>query len=311
MLCRFLIGLSLLVWWLPAAVAEPDPLAQLQRMATVARELNYSGAFTYEHRSAMESFRVYHWVEDGRTHRRLEYLNSPDGAVVERRAPAGCHTLGYRLLHSSGQSPQRLDRYYRVSAGGLDWVAGRRARLIEVRPRDQWRYGYLLSLDEQSGLLLRAMLIDNQQRVLERFQFVELNIEPDAESVRAQLDSSTEAAGEGDCADFSDGEPERWQLSWLPPGFAFAGQKRLDDQIDMLMYTDGLASFSVFLHPVAGNVRLEGRARRGATSAYMGQLSVGEREYRVTVVGEIPGEVAEQLARAISILPGAPNRSGP
>ncbi len=75
----------------------------------------------------------------------------------------------------------------------------------------------------------------------------------------------------------------------------------------MLMYTDGLASFSVFLQPLDSRTwNVEGRAQRGAISAFMGQLETGEAYYRVTVVGEIPGGVAEQLAR--SIKPG--NREG-
>lgn len=303
MLFRALLCLCL-CGWVPAVVAtEPSPLADLQRMADAARELNYTGSFTYEHRNAMESFRVYHWVENDQSHRRLEYLNSPRGAALDRAVPRDCRSLGYRLLQSSDKDLKRLEQYYRLSYRGEDWVAGRQARLIEVRPKDQWRYGYLLGLDRESGLLLRAILIDDQQRVLERFQFVDLTLASEPEAVLARLDGSARNAEIRECSPSQTDAPRRWSLSWQPPGFVFSGQRRLDDNIDMLMYTDGLASFSVFLQPVSGDLRIEGRAQRGATSAYMGQLTVGERRYRVTVVGEIPGAVAEQLARGINVLP--------
>src|SRR5690606_10280408 len=91
--------------------------------------------------------------------------------------------------------------------------------------------------------------------------------------------------------------PDDWVLRWLPPGFEFSGEKQLNEDTSMLMYTDGLATFSVFLQPTNDQLRVEAHAQWGATTAYMGTVSNGEREYRLTVVGEIPSGVAERLAQ--------------
>ncbi len=287
-----------------AAMAEsPEPLSLLQKMAQAGQNLTYQGSFTYEHRNAMESFRVYRWVDQGQVTERLEYLNGPAGAAHQLGGPEGCQTTGYRLLNSdvSPEALARLDRHYQLTVRGSDRIAGRAALILEVRPRDQFRYGYLLGVDQDTGLLLKALLVDEQQRLLERFQFVDLNLAPDLESLKEKVEAQSDASME--CAEVDGQQPTHWTLSWLPPGFAYSGEKRLLDGIDMLMYTDGLASFSVFLQPVTNEPGVEGRAQRGATSAYMGQLTQDNQRYRVTVVGEIPGDVAEQLARGIEPLP--------
>ncbi|WP_157209787.1 MucB/RseB C-terminal domain-containing protein [Marinimicrobium agarilyticum] len=280
--------------------SNDDPLALLQRMEQARQTLDYEGTFTYEHRSEMESFRVQHWVEGGKVHERLEYLNGPEGAVRQLGDPLLCHTTGYRLLHpdTSADDVARLDRFYQLTVRGEDRIAGRSVTIVEVRPRDQLRYGYLLGLDQETGLLLKSLLFDEHQRLLERFQFVELDLDPNVE--QWTLQAQTSEPDIGNCAGGTREEPARWALNWLPPGFVYSGERQLSDNISMLMYTDGLASFSVFLQPLGSRtLNLEGRAQRGAISAFMGQLEAGDAYYRVTVVGEIPGGVAEQLARGI------------
>lgn len=287
-----------------AAVAQsPEPLNLLQKMAQAGQNLTYQGLFTYEHRNAMESFRVYRWVDQGQVYERLEYLNGPAGAAHQLGGPEDCHTTGYRLLNSavSPETLAKLDRHYQLTVRGQDRIAGREAITLEVRPRDQFRYGYLLGMDRDTGLLLKALLVDEHQRLLERFQFVDLDLTPDLKSLKDKAGPHSNASTE--CGEIDGQQPTRWMLSWMPPGFAYSGEKRLPDGIDMLMYTDGLASFSVFLQPVTNEPGVEGRAQRGATSAYMGQLTLDNQRYRVTVVGEIPGDVAEQLARGIDPLP--------
>ncbi len=307
MMGRLLACLALISASWAAQADSPDPLSVLQKMARAGQNLTYQGSFTYEHRNAMESFRVYRWVDQGNVHERLEYLNGPAGAAQQLGGPEGCQTTGNRLL-SATASPEtvaQLDRYYQLTIRGTDRIAGREALTLEVRPRDQLRYGYLLGVDRDTGLLLKALLVDEQQRLLERFQFVDLELNPDPETLREKAGMLPDEGSR--CADINGGEPARWTLNWLPPGFAYSGEKRLPNGIDMLMYTDGLASFSVFLQPVANEPGIEGRAQRGATSAYMGQLAANNQPYRVTVVGEIPGDVAEQLARGIDALPASGN----
>ncbi|MGD8176944.1 MucB/RseB C-terminal domain-containing protein [Marinimicrobium sp. ARAG 43.8] len=306
MLGRLLTLAVLLAMGCKAHAEAPDhePAQWLKKMAEARQTVDYRGAFTYEHRNVMESFRVFHWVEDGQVHEHLEALDGPEDAARSLTDPSGCHTVGYRLLStSSPEQVGRIERFYQLKLRGASRVAGRNVQMLEVRPRDELRYGYLLALDKETGLLLKSLLIDEHQRLLERFQFVELSFDPDVSTLRAQARSGDKV----ECLAEEGAQPSHWQLEWLPPGFEFSGQTHLKPGLDMLMYTDGLASFSVFLEPLDAGPSVEGRAQRGAISAYMGQLLVNEQPYRVTVVGEVPGIVAERLARSLQVGVEAPD----
>ena len=87
-------------------------------------------------------------------------------------------------------------------------------------------------------------------------------------------------------------------MGWIPPGFAFVGQRQVRNHIDMLMYTDGLTTFSVFIEVASGAIP-EGVAQRGATLAVMDSLSYANKNYRITVVGEIPVVTAQKIAQNI------------
>jgi len=289
----------------PLAGAETgpkDPMDLLEKMSRAAVQAEYQGVFTYEHGSSAESFRVSHWVEDGQGYERLEYLNGPEYTLERPIGRSDCQPAGAELLQgkilATGQLGQ-LQQYYHLNHKGSDRVAGRHVDLIEVRPRDQLRYGYLLGLDAATGLLLKALLVDEQQRLLERFQFVTLELGKPELKARESVSVDPVNPNRLECEQALE-RPSRWQLAWVPPGFDFASEQQRPSGIEMLTYTDGLASFSVFLQPISGSGHLEGRAQRGATSAYMGQIAVDAENYRVTVVGEIPAAVAEQVVTGIA-----------
>ena len=304
-----------------AETRSTDPMTLLERMSRAGTQTEYQGVFTYEHGSSAESFRISHRLENGQRYERLEYLNGPEYTLERSNGKTACRPPGAELLQGQALDTDqlgRLEQYYHLNLKGSDRVAGRVVDLIEVRPKDQLRYGYLLGLDRATGLLLKALLIDEQQRLLERFQFVSLDLDKLELQAQTSSVSTDEKRPDRVACTRTLEQPNQWQLAWLPPGFTFAGEQQRPKGIEMLTYTDGLASFSVFLQPISGPGQLEGRAQRGATSAYMGQISLettaanagNQRSgaeaqpleadsYRVTVVGEIPAAVAERVVDGI------------
>src|SRR5690606_40496247 len=94
-------------------------------------------------------------------------------------------------------------------------------------------------------------------------------------------------AQKNECNQTRTGEPQEWRVLWIPPGFAFTGQQKVSPVRDMLMYTDGLTTFSIFVE-AAGSPPPEGVGQRGPTVLYMSKAVRNDQLYRVTVVGEIP-----------------------
>lgn len=300
-------GLLCLLLFTSLAWADNDNAHQLlKKMSEAGQNLSYRGSFTYEHGSSIESFRVVRWTEEGADYERLEHLSGPERQFIRPVRAKGCTPFGGALfqdrLSRLGREGAEIDRYYRLVAHEQERVAGRHAQVIQIIPRDQMRYGYVVSLDQETGMLLKSLLLDEQQRVVERFQFIEFDAAPQVveleQEVLAELHSQ-DAAGMEDCVLEVGAGPRDWRLQWLPPGFEFSGEKLIDDHTRMLMYTDGLATFSIFVQPRGDQFLIEGRAQRGATTAYMGAVSDGRQDYRLTVVGEVPSAVAEQLAQSM------------
>jgi sigma-E factor negative regulatory protein RseB len=279
-------------------------------MAKRQREANYQGTFTYQNNAGTESFQVQHWVQDGTEYQRLFYLNGPEREAVMRHS-TGCQTRAERLIAGNLDGLHKhftsLDRLYSFTVRGVERVAGRVATVLQITPRDTLRFGYLLSVDRQTGLVLKTVLVDESQRVVEQFQFISLQAGLDAQTFTAEpaahITRNVDADAVTGCDKPMLAAPSGWQLHWQPPGFAFAGQSLVHNGTQMLTYTDGLSTFSVFLDPVEGKLVIEGRAQRGATNFYMQGLTRGAQTYQVTVVGEVPLAVAEKVAQSIAVGP--------
>ena len=80
-----------------------------------------------------------------------------------------------------------------------------------------------------------------------------------------------------------------------------AGRASFNSIGDVVLYTDGLAAFSVFVLPQSSGEGAQGRAQRGATVAYMKQVEFNGNPYTVTVVGEIPARTAQRVAASIFV----------
>lgn len=288
--------------------SPPSVQSLLLKLSKNAATVNYRGAFTYQNQSsiALQSFKVEHWIENGKRHDRLMFLNGPEREILREGQATDCKAMGDQLLQGGfaeiTKSLAGLNDLYQFEIRSQERVAGRLARVLQVIPKDPYRYGYFLSIDEETGLVLKAWLIDEDTNPLERYQFVSIEINPQLhqlENVKASSHQHKVAAVTTPCNPSAIGAPERWNIAWVPQGFAFAGQRKLNNGQDMLMYTDGLTTFSIFIEPAVGSTP-EGVGQRGATIAYMSHLRVDQSLFRINVVGEIPVVAAAKIAQNIA-----------
>lgn len=286
---------------------SPEVAKLLQKMASVPHTLNYQGSFTYQHKDnpSLQSFRIIHWVENGVEHERLQHLNGTEREFVRSGKAIGCESLGDQLLQGKisqlGANLARMDELYRFEIRGPERVAGREATALLALPLDAYRHSSLLTIDNETGLVLKSWLVDESARPLERYQFIDLDLSPDLKAIQQQPAAKLQRSATSklsECNPSGLKQSEHWRLAWVPPGFAFVGQRQVRNQIDMLMYTDGLTTFSVFIEAATGAIP-EGVASRGATLAVMDSLSYQGKSYRITVVGEIPVVTAQKIAQNI------------
>ncbi len=314
----FLITILLSLVVAPVSAGDTATRVLLDRMSHSHRELNYQGIFTFQQRDKMESLRMAHAVIDGEEYERLEYMDGDKREIIRRGHKLNCIHPGHQLLRfyqwqqnlkQSSLVQGGVGQYYQFTVIGTDRIAGRRAVSLEVSPKDTHRFGYRLSLDEKTGLLLRSELLDPKGQILERFQFVDISI---GELIPLERFNGTEHSYHaGHIKPAADAKqsfiiPGSWMVNWLPGGFtaAVANLKFVSD--DMASFTDGLTVFSVFLEKDIDAAKIatgvEGRARHGATIAYSRALLLAGHPHRVTVVGEIPPQTAQQIAQSVVLV---------
>lgn len=300
-----------------AAVAEPElkqgassevPRAEvlLAKMSAAIKSSSYAGKFTYEHGSQLESYRISHQVVDGRERAFLQRLTGADTRIVREGEP-GCGTIGRHLLagarlSSSDGAQYGLERFYKSSVLGKDRIAGREAWLIQLMPRDEYRFGLVLAIDSLSHLLLRHVIFDPRKRVaLERMQFVSLELGEDSLVTDGAVDVSAERCISDT---YSPAGHSPWKPTWLPPGFILTGYEFHDDDGHMETYTDGIASFSIFVKSVDEAIVEEGRIQqgvssRGASMALITAIAKPGETQHVSVVGEIPLSAAQKVSLSV------------
>jgi sigma-E factor negative regulatory protein RseB len=291
----------------------PSVTNLLKRMAEANRHLSYQGVFSYEHGGALKTVKVFHSVRDGQEIERIIHLSGPKREVVRRGNDLNCQRLGDAMLRGtvvglSSYSATHIETYYNLYKREEDRIAGRNVDVIHVVPKDSFRYGYALGIDKKTGLLLQSMLIGNNKRVLERFQFVDISIGPLVDDMVLEPTNSDHhqvSLEASPCLDDKSTEPPsfsgNWQSGWLPPGFALSGN-HTDSYThrETLVFTDGLAVFSIFIDSGNGINMPMMQAQRGATVAFLNQVEEEEKTYTICVVGEIPAETAKKVAQSMT-----------
>lgn len=285
-----------------AAADNNDPHQWLERMSTSLSQLNYEGVFVYRHDDQMAAIRITHTVGKDGERERLETLTGAANAVersgggAEKWALAGDDGSAETL--SVTRQLSEIGKFYEFSMAGLDRTAGRPTRLIVVKPRDMYRYGYRLWLDEQTALLLKSDLLDEKGRVLEQVMFTSISVGGPARSATGK-GARREGKTTAQTLPVTSPANSRWQVRQVPQGFVLVDHQPMSAQkpVEHIMYTDGLASVSVFIEAAKQAAKVGGNiSRMGAVSAYVNRLN----NHQVTVVGEVPVATVRMIGNSVS-----------
>jgi negative regulator of sigma E activity len=148
------------------------------------------------------------------------------------------------------------------------------------------------------------MLPDRE--VLERMQFVQFQpMEDDAGSTSANVGKS--ASGEYlteewlyQCS-LSNQNIAGWVPAWVPEGFvAIEASTEMRSGYGRLVYSDGVGVLTILVEPISSVPFPTATAQRGASSVHVGYIKLGERVFMVTVAGEVPEQVVENVARSMT-----------
>ncbi|MGJ8687447.1 MAG: MucB/RseB C-terminal domain-containing protein [Spongiibacteraceae bacterium] len=277
---------------------EPEPASSwLNKMLSSHKNVNYRGVVSYQQGSHLNSFKVLHIVKDGQEYDKFESLDGQPRPTHHQTHDLNCVHVGQRrMLMAMQDVPSKgMQRFYDIAKQGQGRVANRETVELSIRPKDVYRLGFNLSLDQTNGLLLKTEVVNQQGQVLERFQFVNLEF-----IVDDALDSISPLgllAHSHQVSAMASPLSPPWQAQWLPEGFSEANMP--GESAAGVSFTDGLAVFSIFVEKLAASHTFaEYGMRRGASVSY--SVPFPQHESLVTVVGEVPMLTAKQVAHSLS-----------
>lgn len=293
--------------------------AWLARMGGAFATQNYSGVFVYTHGSSMDTMRIIHRVEAGIERERIVRLDGPKQEIIRNDGKVTCvHDSDWsgNINHKIPLGPfakafvrdmSELGDSYQLVEKGKSRVAGRDALVLLIQPRDDYRYGYSIWLDEETGLLLKSILV-HRGKVLERFQFTQLSISDQIDEAELEVGimggTMVHYPLLSHDEDLVDHKALDWKLDWLPAGFEMRMQgshreKKDGNGADTITFTDGMAAFSVFIEKITDQKYEEVTAQKGATVAVTRIMNYPTGDHLVTVVGEVPMKTAKRIALSV------------
>jgi sigma-E factor negative regulatory protein RseB len=323
-------GVSLLfyalLWVLPAAALADDARAWLERMEQAVESLSYEGTFVHMVGSSMETMHVIHRAVEGDVAERLFSRDQPGREILRHNDKVTCifadqrtvlveRRKGHRgtpLLGAVPRDSAEVEQWYEFREAGESLKLGRVARIIEVQPRDIYRYGHRLWLDQLTAMPLKIQLLDHEGVAVEQIQFVSLVVPAEISDARLQPEVEVEGFTwfeQERTPGAAQAGPARWQIEEPPPGFRLTEFRvrtlpGAEHPVEHLVYSDGLASVSVFVEPAeATDQELSGLSRMGAAHAFTLILD-GQQ---ITAVGEVPPNTVERMARSVRAIAAPAN----
>ncbi len=307
-------ALSLVAIATPQAHAgAQNATAWLERMTDALATLNYDGLFTHTAGQQSETMRIVHRVEDGRSMERLVSLDGsgreivrtaeevhfymPDRRVVlvEQRSDEGS------LLRALPAPGPKLDELYTLDVRKGSKLLGRDVKVLDILPRDVYRYGYRLWLDEETAMPLRSEVVNGEGRAVEAMHFTRLEVR---ERIAArELEPAVDATGFQWVRAGRRGEQPSANVGWRPPpGFRLVATRvqvvpGVPMPVQHLIFSDGFASVSVFIEPgpAKGPSPPESTAV-GSSNAFSTQV----KGHVVTAIGEVPAATVRDLATSVA-----------
>jgi sigma-E factor negative regulatory protein RseB len=316
----FAFGLLLM-----SAASAEEPQKWLERVNQALTTLNYDGVFSHWQGGRVETLRIIHRVQSGAVTERLVSLDSSGREFIRNGPELACYLPDQHTVLVERQSPGTLllgslpnfdastSEFYDIKAVRRTRLLGRKAQLIAVTPKDEYRYGYRLWVDEATGTPLRTELCNAQGQVIEQVVFASISWPDRIPDSMFKPDFSTDGFQwlRAQSGPVTASSQVMWGAIRLPPGFHLSvrAAQRVPgqpDPVDHLVFTDGIASVSVFVeqrnhsdHVLSGSVQV------GSSSTFATIID----GHPVTAVGEVPPQTVRFIANSVTEQradPGAP-----
>ena len=293
------------------AVAERiEPNEWLSRMGAAVQMTSYEGTVIRIQDGKAEALKVVHTVTDGVIREKVVAQEGNGLEIIRNGNEVHCILPDRQsvlveewddqstLFSTLPTSEVRFGSEYDVSIVREERVAGRQAVLVAIRPHDGYRYGHRIWLDTETAFPLQTQLIGDDGAALEQVKFAEISLNETIHASALAPSYSTENFRwlTQPARHVSHKLETSWKSDDIPQGFRAVAthgdtMPGSDAEVTHIVYSDGLASVSVFIAPRPSAIS-EGASRVGGSNSYSAIID----GHQVTAVGEVPAMTVEQIA---------------
>lgn len=292
----------------------------INKMLNNVDKINYQGTFVFMHGGQLHSMRIVHGIVNGEMKERLTSLSGEPREIIRDADTVTCVWPKRNLVTVDPSSanhgiptivPRELEsltQNYQVISGPLNRIASHDCKLLAIKPVDQFRYGYELCIEPETGMLLRSKMIHPRGHLLEEVMFTHVHYLDSVDHINFDLENDIDgftwrkSRHANELVEQQNTQVKGWRVSKLPPGFSVSkiSQRIMttsDEPVHHMVVSDGVASVSVFINKPRKSTRFfEGLSRRGSINAF----SRGFDEHQITVLGEVPNETVKMIGTSIT-----------
>lgn len=297
------------------AEERPVSLAWLEIAAFAGHQTDYSGVFVYQYDNRVETSSIIHVTGANGEYEKLESLDGPKREVIRHDGEVWNY-VNHKMVQVESQQgrsnfpsllPEQLTALstnYQAMLLGMERVAGYNAQVILFLPNDNLRYTHKIWVHTDSGLLLKAAVLGDKNKVAEQYAFTQL-----------QIGGMIDRSWVGEC-DVSGGHGKAkatgasreispinsgWVVDALPSGFkkTMEVQRKMRGKhapVTQMVYSDGMSAISIFIEPNDQDEDdVDGLSSRGAVNLYHKIMD----QNLITVVGEVPPRTVMQVLGSV------------
>jgi sigma-E factor negative regulatory protein RseB len=319
---RLLLALFCLPAWLASWPLQADNIDDwLDKMSQSSEQQNYQGTLIIRQRDKMQAIQVKQGISSLGSWQTLQTLTGEKQIIIRHNNQVTTVFPAKKLITVSENIAGSVDKgplhnalpdnrnilreFYQLRLSGESRVANKVTQILQMVPQDTHRYGYVFWLDQETGLLLKSDLIDEQGHVIEQMMYSDIELLTEAPQKIINADTLKDyrkirLIGQQDVAQ------QRWLARQMPAGFKLIRSDQVSHHskqvpVYHMIYSDGMASVSVFVEQrVEDDSGMAGLSNMGAVNAY----SVYLDDVYVTAIGEVPADTVRMIAESVEPIDG-------
>lgn len=310
------LGVILCMSFNVQAATDENEWDILQKAAVAARALSYQGIFICQTGQQVKSVQITHLFDGKNEFARNVLLDGSPREVLSQGGDLVIYNPRNEKIvieKRRGQNmfpavlPVNLDAVkenYSLRSGALERVAGRQSQVLILEPKDELRYSYRFWIDAEYGLLLKSVMFNSRDEIMESIAFNQLALLSSVELdwFKPKIDHNKNYEMEDEQVVIADnGTPVDWVIKDLPAGYRKINQmtRMVNGKpypVTHIIFSDGLASVSLFIEPALKGHKSKILLRSVGNTSFYTSVNKG---HLVTVVGEAPEATIVQIANAV------------